>query len=60
MGSYPASMKEKVLVENKGYLKDCNPGFKERGEKLTFLTFFGWARATYLNLPEYRKGVLME
>ena len=53
-------MKERVLVENKGYLKDCNPGFKERGEKLTFLTFFGWARATYLNLPEYRKGVLME
>ena len=35
-GLNPASMKERVLVENKGYLKDCNPGFKERGEKLTF------------------------
>ena len=46
MGSYPASMKEKVLVENKGYLKDCNPGFKERG-KTDFFDFF-WLGESHL------------
>ena len=40
-------MKERVLVENKGYLKDCNPGFKERGKKTDFSDFF-WLGESHL------------
>ena len=38
---------EGVLVENKGYLKDCNPGFKKNGEKNDFLDFF-WFGESHL------------
>ena len=38
---------EGVLVENKGYLKDCSPGFKENGEKTDFFDFF-WFGESHL------------